>query len=103
MQDIGAFYLYEITFRAAAAQDGIGQLVHSIRAHCNNCRHSFFAIGPPVVSSVGDGGAVIECPECGGRQAVAGAFFKVWVGSPSAAGQSSISPKPNLADADVLP
>lgn len=79
MRDIGAFYLYEIVF-SPMREEG-GPIIQSLSARCNHCQHSFLAAGPPL----GDGGAAVECPRCGERQAVAGAFFRSFNAEPQAA------------------
>lgn len=94
MRDIGSFYLYEIVF--SPIQGGGAPFVRSLSARCNHCKHTFLAAGPPLVSSIGNGGAAVECPNCGERQAVAGAFFQALVvATENIAERSQIHPQPS--------
>lgn len=75
MPDTGVFYLYEIQsdYDVAAHPDTVH--VDCVYAKCLYCSHLFRAYEEPSLIRLPRGGAVLECPKCAVRQAIAGRRF----------------------------
>lgn len=79
MPDTGMFYLYEVGCDRSGDGASPGPLVEFVRAECNSCQRIFHASEPPCLQNIAEGGAVLVCPACGQRQAVAIARFEEFV------------------------
>lgn len=75
MPDTGMFYLYEVCCHPTRAAGQSYAEIDFIRAECNACRTIFKATAPPILVALECGGAVLSCPTCEARQAIAGARF----------------------------
>lgn len=75
MPDTGMFYLFEVCCSPEAVDGEAYSEIDFVRAECNSCQSIFKGTRPPRLEPIKGGGAVINCPGCGARQAVAGARF----------------------------
>jgi len=72
MPDTGVFYLLEIRSDCLVAAHPDSVRVEYVYAKCLFCSHVFRASGEPSLIRLPRGGAVLQCPDCGVRQAIAG-------------------------------
>lgn len=81
MPDTGLFFLFEVCGSppSATATAAAYTTIDLVRAQCISCLGTFKASEPPDLQNLPGGGAVIVCPECGARQAIAGARFAEFV------------------------
>ncbi len=79
MPDTGLFFLFEVCGSPTPANDSGYTTIDLVRAQCITCLGTFKASEPPDLHNLPGGGAVIRCPECGARQAIAGARFAEFV------------------------
>lgn len=77
MPDTGLFFLFEVC--GSPANEPAFTTIDLVRAQCITCLGTFKASEPPHLRNLPGGGAVIVCPECGARQAIAGARFAEFV------------------------
>lgn len=72
MHDTEAFYLFEVDCIHLPSSDPAGPRLEWLQACSNKCRRTFFGPSPHEVFSLPTSGALLECPECGARQAING-------------------------------
>lgn len=75
MPDTGMFHLFEVCCHPLRDAGAAYPEIEFIRAQCHGCGAIFKATQPPVLETIEGGGAVLSCPTCSARQAIAGARF----------------------------
>ena len=75
MPNTGRFYLFEVNVQPGRPDSGEEPKVLSVQAECLSCHHVTSAAAPPSLVNIPGGGAVLECPACGSRQAISAARF----------------------------
>jgi len=71
----GLFYLYEVSGKPRRATEVTCESISSVRAECLSCHEMISMSSPPLLVNIAGGGAALQCPSCGVRQAVSGARF----------------------------
>ena len=81
MPNTGVFYLPEVSGPMTGSPEHFTTITR-IRATCNKCSHMLHGTEPPELECI-PGGAILQCPNCGARQAISSARFNLFANLPS--------------------
>lgn len=91
MPNTGLFYLFEVNVQPSRPGSDEEPMALNVQAECLSCHRVTNATAPPSLVNIPDGGAVLECPACGSRQAISAARFMEF-SQRSAGGPASSGP-----------